>query len=213
MADNVVLIVLDTVRKDFFDEYAPRLQSLANASFEQCRSASSTSVPSHASLLTGRLPHQHGVHSFSPYHTDLERSDTFLGDLPDHRALGVSANAFAGSPFGFDEAFDEFTDISWTRRFPEGMDVKEFAMTTEADGLAFYTDFLETALRRDHTLKTVANAGLAQLDVTLSRFPLPRLLDDGATTALNVARRQIDQSPEPAFRFGNLIGVYTLHST
>ena len=211
MGDNVVLLVLDTVRKDFFDDFAPRLQSLSDVSFEQCRAASSTSVPSHASLLTGRLPHQHGVHSFAPYFTDLDRSDTFVSDLPDHRALGVSANAFAGSPFGFDRAFDEFVDVSWTRRFPEGMDVKEFAMTTDADGLAFYTDFLQTALRRDHTLKTLANAGLAQLDVTLSRFPVPRLLDDGATAALKEARRLVSRSPEPFFLFVNLMDAHTPH--
>lgn len=211
MADNVVLIVLDTVRKDFFDEYAPRLQSLSDVSFEQCRAASSTSVPSHASIVTGELPHQHGIHSFNPDYTDLTRSDTFLGDLPKHRALGVSANTFAGSSFGFDRLFDGFTDVSWTRRFPDGMDVKEFAMRADADGLAFYTDFLKMALKREHTLKTFANAGLAQLDVLFSRLPLPRLLDDGATTALKMARREVSRSTEPFFLFVNLMDAHTPH--
>jgi len=211
MADNVVLVVLDTVRKDFFDEYAPRLQSLSDASFEQCRAASSTSVPSHASILTGELPHQHDIHSFNPDYSELNRSDTFLGDLPDHRALGASANTFAGSSFGFDGVFDAFTDVSWTRRFPDGMDVKEFAMTTDADGLPFYTGFLAAALRHDHTFETLANAGLAQLDVGVSRLPIPRLLDDGATTVLKEARKQVRQSPEPFFLFVNLMDAHTPH--
>lgn len=211
MADNVVLIVLDTVRKDFFDEFAPRLQSMADVRFEQCRSASSTSVPSHASLLTGELPHYHGIHSFNPYYTSLERSDTFIGDLPEHRAIGASANTFAGSSFGFDTVFDSFTDVSWTRRFPDGMDVKEYAMTSDADGFDFYTEFASTAFRRDHTLKTFANAGLAQLDRLLSRFPVPQPLDHGATTVLRAAKDQISESPEPFFLFVNLMDAHTPH--
>ena len=211
MSDNVVLLVLDTVRKDYFDEYAPRLRALSDVSFEQCRAASSTSVPSHASIITGELPHQHGIHSFNPDYTGLTRADTFLGGLPDHRTFGVSANTFAGSSFGFDGVFDEFTDVSWTRRFPDGMDVKEFAMTTEASGVGFYTDFLKTAIERDHTLKTTANAGLAQLDVLSSHLPFPRLLDDGAATALKTARRQVTDSAEPFFLFVNLMDAHTPH--
>lgn len=211
MADNVVLIVLDTVRKDYFEEFAPRLQSLADVSFEQCRSASSTSVPSHASIITGELPHQNGIHSFNPDYSGLTRSETFLDDLPDHRLLGVSANTFAGSPFGFDQLFDAFTDVSWTRRLPEGMDVKEYAMTTDSDGVQFYTDFLTTAIRRDHTLATITNAGLAQLDMLFSHLPLARLLDDGAATALETARRTVDESPEPFFLFCNLMEAHTPH--
>lgn len=34
MKRNVALVVLDTVRKDYFDEYAPRLRRASDSSFE-----------------------------------------------------------------------------------------------------------------------------------------------------------------------------------
>jgi predicted AlkP superfamily pyrophosphatase or phosphodiesterase len=79
MPRNVILLVLDTVRKDYFDEYASQIQSLSDVSFSQCRTASSCSVPSHASILTGELPHEHGQHSTNVDYTQiLQRTRFFL---------------------------------------------------------------------------------------------------------------------------------------
>jgi arylsulfatase A-like enzyme len=209
MTRNVALVVLDTVRKDYFDEYAPRLRELADVSFEQCRAASSCSVPSHASMLTGTLPHRHGVHSGAVDYAAIDEGETFLADLPAHRKVGVSANTFAGTPFGFDAHFDEFVDVSWTRRFPSGMDAREFVTRTDASGAAFYWAFLRAALAHDHTLATAANAALAQVDVLLSRLPVPKALDDGAAAALGAARERTAE--EPFFLFCNLMEAHTPH--
>lgn len=116
MTRNVVLVVLDTVRKNTFDEYAPRLRRRSDLSFEQCRAASSWSVPSHASIFTGELPSEHGIHAES-FDADfsfasVDPESTFLGRLPGHRTVGVSANAYVNSTFGFDALFDEFHDFS-----------------------------------------------------------------------------------------------------
>lgn len=211
MSDNVVLIVLDTVRKDFFDEFTPRLQSLSGVSFEQCRSASSTSIPSHASILTGVLPHKHGIHNFNHDFSHLERGDTFLCNLPEYSALGASANTLVGSSFGFDRVFDTFTDVSRTRRLPEGMDVKEFSMKSDVSGLSFYTNFIKNALGHDHSLKTIANAGLYQIDILMSHLPLPRLLDDGAKVTLKNARQMVAKTSEPFFLFVNLMEAHSPH--
>lgn len=211
MTRNVVLLILDTVRKDYFDEFAPRLRSLGDVSFEQCRTASSCSVPSHASILTGELPHKHGIHSASVDYSRLDADDTFLADLPEHRRIGVSANTFAGSPFGFDDLFDEFVDVSWTRRFPRGMDAREFVTHSDASGLAFYVEFVKTAIRHDASLQSFGNAAMAQLDEVFSRLPLPKLLDDGANAALRIARRRIESGEEPFFLFVNLMEAHTPH--
>lgn len=212
MNRNVVLICLDTVRKDYFDRYADRLRDRSDVSFEQCRAASSCSVPSHASFMTGRLPHQHGIDSYNSDYSRLGREDTFLADLPEYDALGVSANAFAGSPFGFDGMFDAFTDVSWTRRFPQGMDAEEYATKTDAEGLDFYTEFLEAAVTHDHPLKTLANAALAQLDISVfSRLPVPKLLDDGANAVLRESTRLIEATDEPFFLFINLMDAHVPH--
>lgn len=210
MDRNIVLIVLDTVRKDYFDEYAPRLQELGDVTFEQCRAASSTSVPSHASLVTGELPHRHGIHSFNPYFDSLNVSDTFLDGFDDYRTVGVSANAFAGSSFGFDRLFDDFTDIAWTGRLPDGMDVKEYAMKTDNDGFAFYTGFLQAALEHDHPLQSIANAALAQIDDASADLPFPRLFDDGAKAILNAGESKARES-EPFLMFINLMEAHAPH--
>lgn len=211
MVRNVALIVLDTVRQDYFADHASRLTAMSDVTFTQCRAASSCSVPSHASMLTGELPHRHGINSAAVDYSQLTEEETFFSDLRDHRTIGVSTNTFAGEPFGFDELFDEFVDVSWTRRFPKGMDAREFVATTDASGIAFFTDFVRTALRHDHTLATLSNAALARLDVAFSKLPVPKLLDDGSNAALNAARKRIERGSEPWFLFVNLMEAHTPH--
>lgn len=211
MARNVVLLILDTVRQDYFKKYATRLQSMSDVMFTQCRAASSCSVPSHASILTGVLPSQHGIHSAAVDYAHLDETTTFFGGLPSHRTIGVSTNTFAGSSFGFDGLFDEFVDISWTRRFPNGLDAREFVTMTDASGASFYAEFLKTALQHDHPLATLSNAALAQLDVLFSKLPVPKLLDDGGHAALKTANTEIERGTEPFFLFMNLMEAHTPH--
>ncbi len=68
-APNVLLITLDTVRADHLSAYGyhrpttPHLDGLARGGvlFEHALANSSWTLPSHASLLTGRHPHEHGA--------------------------------------------------------------------------------------------------------------------------------------------------------
>lgn len=68
---NVILIVLDTLRADHMSTYGyeydttPRLDAFAETAsvFEPGFANATWSLPSHASLLTGLLPHQHGAHA------------------------------------------------------------------------------------------------------------------------------------------------------
>ena len=106
------------MRKDYFDRFAPRLVASADSRFEDCRAASGWSVPSHASLLSGSLPSTHGIHAFTPRFNALDTTETFLDDLPDHRSVGVSANVYASSAFGFDTLFSEFVDVCATNGIP-----------------------------------------------------------------------------------------------
>ena len=66
---HVVLITLDTTRADHLGSYGntavltPALDQLAaeGVRFASCASAASTTLASHASILTGTYPHRHGV--------------------------------------------------------------------------------------------------------------------------------------------------------
>lgn len=205
---NVVLLCLDTVRKDYFDEHAPRLRDRADLDFSQCRAASSWSVPSHASMLTGELPHQHGIHTHNRDFSGLTREDIFLTDLPDHRALGASANVWAGSSFGFDGLFDSFSDVSPDRRFPHGIDVGQFGQENDETGLVRKAAFLRTALTHDHPLASLANGVFVQIDNWLSQLPAPNPLDDGAAVIAREARSQVGESKEPMFLFANFMDAH-----
>ena len=208
MTRNVVLICLDTVRKDYFEEYAPRLQELASVSFEQCRAASAWSTPSHASMLTGRLPHQHGIHTHNRDFSSLARSETFLADIPGHTALGASANVYASSTFGFDAVFDRYSDIAPHRRFPDGMDMEKFIQDREATGARRYLEFLREALRHEHTLESLGNGVLFKANDLFRRAPLPKLLDDGASIVASEGLSMIDAAEEPCFLFTNFMDAH-----
>jgi arylsulfatase A-like enzyme len=66
---NIVLISLDTVRRDHLSTYgyeratSPRLDSLANTGvlFNQAFTQATNTAPSHASMFTGLYPQSHGV--------------------------------------------------------------------------------------------------------------------------------------------------------
>jgi arylsulfatase A-like enzyme len=76
---NVVVITLDTVRRDHMGCYGygrpttPRMDDLAGKGILYARAycSSSWTIPTHASLFTGRNPFEHGAHAFDvPAGTD-----------------------------------------------------------------------------------------------------------------------------------------------
>ncbi len=113
---NVLLISIDTLRADHLKAYgyeretAPSLTRLATdgARFENSYSQSSSTVPTHASLFTGRYPFQHGS-----YHVGLPVRDeelTLAERLSEqgYQTFGaVSSVRFRGKT-GFDQGFDVF---------------------------------------------------------------------------------------------------------
>lgn len=202
---NVVLVCLDTVRKDYFDQYAPRLQELADVSVPQCRAASNWSGPSHATMFTGLLPHRHGVHAGTPSFASLERS-TLVDDLPGHATLGVSANPYASSAYGFDAYFDEFVDVDDYTRYPDGLDVRQF---TGPDGTPSFLTFLRAALAHDRPGTSLANGVLAAVTKLSEPLPVPRLFDHGASIVRRETLARVDGLDEPYFAFLNFMDAHT----
>jgi arylsulfatase A-like enzyme len=98
-AVNVLVIVLDTVRYDRFTgsdgrSLAPRLDQIAakGVSFENAWSTTSWSLPSQASILTGRYPHEHGA---DWPRLQLEEKYPTLGEFFSKR--GYVTGAFSGN--------------------------------------------------------------------------------------------------------------------
>lgn len=219
MKRNVVLVVLDTVRKDYFDGFARRLGSRSALTFEQCRAASSWSVPSHASIFTGELPSEHGLHaesfdaSFS-FGSALSAGSTVLGDLDGHRTVGISANAYLNERFGFDALFDEFQDFSIGSHtneslFPRGMAVQDYmAAADDGSRLRRYLGFLRACLAHDHSGRSLANGVWSQVGHRYRDLPLPEFVDDGAG-AITETLVEASAGEEPVFAFVNYMDAHT----
>jgi arylsulfatase A-like enzyme len=136
---HVVLITLDTTRRDRlgFHGYArntsPRLDELASVSVvhERAVAASSWTLPSHASIFTGRFPSSHGADYDPEGPLRLTQAIGGPAEWAEYRASGLSSSeetlalrlreqgyetaAVVGGPwmkkvFGLDRGFERYDD-------------------------------------------------------------------------------------------------------
>ena len=118
-ARNVLFVVMDTVRKDHLSCYGyerettPGLDAFAEeaAVFEQAVAPAPWTLPSHASMFTGRYPGEHNATQENPY---LEGHPTLAESLDNHRSSCYSSNAWI-TPYthltdGFDSQ-DNFFEV------------------------------------------------------------------------------------------------------
>lgn len=194
MSRNIVLFVLDSVRRDISLEEMTTLYNDADLT-TQCRAGSSWSVPAHGSILTGELPHEHGVHADNFDYTTIQ--ETFLDDIY-HRTIGVSANSYASSTFGFDTHFDRFTDIRPNRYFSDALDVN--------DWLGSDNSLLREIINNERPVRSCANVGYLGVKHLTQRLPIPALIDEGMKPQLKALRREV--SEEPFFIFANIMEAH-----
>lgn len=202
---NVFLIVLDTVRKDYFDEHAKNLSRLANLEFDRCYAPSSWSIPSHASIFSGKLPHKHGVHTYNPDYSALEQ--TFLDDLK-HNKFGISANGAVSDSFGLEALFDEFSSFSGNEEYsPKAMSFNE--VKDRKQGYGRNTDYLLKAREKGVFLPSLINGMYIKTNNILRQTPMPKIGDFGANAVVNETISTIDESEsEPFFFFLNFIDAH-----
>jgi choline-sulfatase len=116
---NLLLLTLDTTRPDRLGCYGsragatPHLDALAarGARFEEAIAPVALTRPSHATLLTGLEPRQHGVWSNGPYR--LEPGFTTLAERLSPRGFSTAAvvSSFVlGRSFGLDQGFARYDD-------------------------------------------------------------------------------------------------------
>ena len=115
---NVLLVTIDTLRADAVGAYGgrvrtPNLDHLAalGLRFEAAHAHAVTTLPSHASILTGLYPTQHGIHD-----NDGFRLSPAIPTLASRlKASGFATAAFVGafpvdSRFGLTTGFDVYDD-------------------------------------------------------------------------------------------------------
>lgn len=202
MPRNIVLVCLDSVRNDVFEEFAVRTQERADLTVENCRAASSWSAPSHASMITGDLPHRHGVTTHARSFESVPREETVFADLEGYRTVGISANTYAGPAYDFDRYFDEFYPLRRGIRFPEALDPYTGDFDTSfGDFLSYFRD----CLCDDRPAKSVTNGLFALFDSLSSSRVSSWLLDRGARPGLRLAKKTLREEPKPSFVFLNLM--------
>ena len=106
---NIALLVLDTCRKDAFDEH---FDWLPGVHFDNAWSPSAWTTPAHAALFGGAYPSELGVYATTE---SLDCDRPVLAEALSsngYTTRAFSANANIASAFAFDRGFDEFRH-SW----------------------------------------------------------------------------------------------------
>lgn len=135
---DLLFLLVDTLRADHLGAYgyqrhvtSPALDSLAigGTLFESAYAQWSRTAPSHATLFSGRYPHDHGL---------IRNGQSLSDSVPvlaeqlaagGYRTAAFFSNPFIGRRFGFDRGFEVFVEPSdfslalappaaWLRRLP-----------------------------------------------------------------------------------------------
>ncbi len=123
---NVLLVTIDTLRADALGSYGgrastPNLDRLAQhgARFTFAHSHAVVTLPSHASILTGRYPYEHGIRD----NTGYRLAQTQATAATRLKAQGFATGAFIGGfpldrRFGLGVGFDVYDDNLDNSRLP-----------------------------------------------------------------------------------------------
>lgn len=201
---RIALVVLDTLRKDAFDDH---FDWLPGVRFENAWSTSNWTAPAHASLFTGRYPSEVGVGSGE---FNLTCDDQVLAEQlreAGYRTRAFSANSIVSREYGFGRGFDEFrgtwSDVPFNRSIP---DFGQF--TREEYGVTRHLRAGLECLWPEYDTATSLKYGVEQ---QLRQFGFefgPD--DDGATVAMDMVSEMHVEDDE--FLFLNLMeahGPYT----
>ena len=115
---NVLLIVLDTVRADHLSLYGyqrattPTLERLAKRAirFDEARATAPWTLASHASMFTGRLPHELAVKWQTPLRTGFPTLAEYLGSQGYATAGFVANTEYCSYDTGLDRGFTHYED-------------------------------------------------------------------------------------------------------
>jgi arylsulfatase A-like enzyme/Tfp pilus assembly protein PilF len=127
---NILFVTIDTLRADALGAYGgraitPNLDRLAahGARFDFAHSHAVVTLVSHATMLTGRYPYEHGIRD----NTGYRLSSTQPTVATRLKAHGISTGAFVGGfpldhQFGLGVGFDVYDDKFTSTSSPEGND-------------------------------------------------------------------------------------------
>jgi len=125
---HIILVIADSLRYDSVwdgeESHAPWLQSHATT-FRHAYSSGCWTLPSHASLFTGMLPHEHGATTRS---RGLNESIPTLAEqmkARGYQTVQLTANAVTTHIFGLDRGFDRVERV-WRSVAPGNLPISNF---------------------------------------------------------------------------------------
>ena len=121
-APNIIFIVLDTVRAESLSLHgygrptSPQLAKLASAGvrFDRARSPASWTLPSHASMFTGRWPHELSARIDRPLDATFPTLAEYLRDQGYATAGFIANTYFCNSWYGLGRGFLHYEDTAVT---------------------------------------------------------------------------------------------------
>ena len=201
---SVALVVLDTLRKDAFDEC---FDWLPGTRFERAYAPGHCTPPVHASLFTGLYPDEHGVYlEEDELRTEERTVAEILSDC------GYSTRAYCANPlvtpdFMFGRGFDEFR-LSWDLRQAKSQERFNWSSATDNDrsgAAARYAEAFVRMLESDADTLRSTRDGVRQL---LGNQGWGLYRDDGATEALSFVRSLDVTQDDDEFLFMNLMEAH-----
>jgi len=126
---NIVIVVLDSVRRDHLSAYGyprnttPNIDRLAEASvvFRNAYAASSWTIPSHASLFTGLYPSAHRADFDTRYLDARHATLASVASGRGYRTACFTANGFISHHTNLDHGFGESVDVRRLGPFKKGL--------------------------------------------------------------------------------------------
>ena len=196
---HLVLIVVDTLRADVLgcyggDAVTPNIDRLAaeGTRFERARSHIPITGPSHLSLFTSLLPHQHGLRNNAQVVPDDVELLAEILKRSGFETTGVVSLGVLGSKFGFSRGFDQYDDRVMGRFWRDAAEVNKVALPliqSESEQRQFfwvhYSDPHAPYAPPDADLPTVhfylGGSFVAEVRLDGRRFSIPVDLPPGET--------------------------------
>jgi hypothetical protein len=209
---NIVLVVVDTLSAHNMSLYGhdretdPFLKDLAenNAYFQKAYSTAPWTIPSHASLFSGKLPSEIGTNSenlnFDEYSFVEELQNT-------HRTIGLSNNGLVAPEFGFGKGFDDFlygNTIYFQQKNMKVMKRAEELIDSKKIGIDTFPELLTTALTEKDVNSFVEGFNFLKNKLLSDQYDFDTNLsieDSGANSTNKLVKEKLEE--EPFFLFIN----------
>lgn len=217
MPPNIVVLLLDAARADHLSAYGyerettPFIDELAadGVRYDPTYANGVFSLPSYASLFTGKYPTHHGA---VDWNQRVDGNPLVEGLVErGYETVAVSTHLVTGE-FGLADAFDRLDTVALTpddRLFtddPVGRRLAEYGTEEGWDSeWQKYTVFLRTLLRHPSP-KSLLNGGYALYRKLLHRAG--RWGDDGGQAVVDRCETVLDEVGEPFFLFANFVETY-----